>query len=166
MSLAGWKSILCLDMAGAEDLQLKRLYSFRPCRSLFIGHPLASSYLATNQRFATAQALRQSIHGFTIGLQTCKTNSTFAPAEDRIILDGRAAGLSWSAISARLGTTGKACQYRLVRGLGVPDPKVIQVGRRPPPAPAAPSRPILPPGDAVSWGAITRGTMLEGRPFT
>ena len=48
---------------------------------------------------------------------------TFTSAEDRIILDGRAAGLSWSAIGAQLGTTGKACQYRLARGLGVPDPK-------------------------------------------
>ena len=91
---------------------------------------------------------------------------TFTPDEDRIILDGRAAGLSWAAIGARIGTTGKACQYRLARGLGVPDPKVVQVGRRqPPPAPTAPSRPILPPGDPVSWSAITRGTLLEGCPF-
>ncbi len=54
---------------------------------------------------------------------------TFTSAEDRIILDGRAAGLSWSAIGARLGTTGKACQYRPMRGLQVPDPKPVQVGR-------------------------------------
>ena len=95
------------------------------------------------------------------------TGRAFTPVEDRTILDGRAAGLSWSAIGARLGTTGKACQYRLARGLGAPDPKPVQVGRKqPPPAPTAPSRPILPPGDAVSWGAITRGTVLQGRPFT
>ena len=57
------------------------------------------------------------------------TGRTFTAAEDRILLDGRAAGLSWSAIGARLGTTGKACQYRLARGLGVRDPKPVQVGR-------------------------------------
>ncbi len=95
------------------------------------------------------------------------TGRTFAPDEDRLILDGRAASLSWSAIGAQIGTTGKACQHRLARGLGVPDPKPLQVGRRQPsPAPAAPSRPILPSGDSISWGAITAGTMLDGRPFT
>ena len=83
-----------------------------------------------------------------------------------MILDGRAAGLSWSAIGAQIGTTGKSCQYRLARGLGVPDPKPVQVGRRqPPPAPTVPSRPILPPGDPVSWSAITAGTVLDGSSF-
>lgn len=28
-----------------------------------------------------------------------------------------------------------------------------------------PHRPVLPPGHEISWGAITRGTMLEGAPF-
>ena len=94
------------------------------------------------------------------------TSRTFTSAEDRIVLNGRAAGLSWSAIGAQIGTTGKACQYRLARGLGVPDPKPVQVGRRHPPSgPTVPSRPILAPGDPVSWSAITAGTVLDGSSF-
>ena len=92
---------------------------------------------------------------------------TFTPTEDRTIFDGRAAGLSWSAIGARLGTTGKACQYRLARGLGVPDPKPVQVGRS-----KARSdydkpedkgkRDTLEAGADASWRAIVAGTVLDG----
>ena len=90
---------------------------------------------------------------------------TFTAAEDRIILDGRAAGLSWSAIGAQLGTTGKACQYRLARGLCAPDPKPVQVGRskaRRDYDPPVQKRDALPPGDDASWRAITSGTVLDG----
>ena len=70
-------------------------------------------------------------------------------------------------IGAKHGTTGKGCAYRLTRRLRVPDPKPVQVGRRPvPPPPGPPSRAILPPGAPVNWHAITIGTSLEGRPFT
>ena len=60
------------------------------------------------------------------------TTRTYTPNEDQTILDGRAAGLSWGAIGSKIGTTGKACQYRLTHGLQVPDPKVVQVGRSKP----------------------------------
>ena len=95
------------------------------------------------------------------------TSRAFTAVEDRIILDGRAAGLSWSAIGARLGTTGKACQHRLARGLAVADPKVVQVGRS-----KARSdydkledkgkRDPMPAGADASWRAITSGTVLDG----
>ena len=38
------------------------------------------------------------------------TACAFTSAEDRIILDGRASGLSWLVIGSQIGTTGKACQ--------------------------------------------------------
>lgn len=92
------------------------------------------------------------------------TLRTFTGDEDRIILDGRAAGRSWTAIGTQLGTTGKACAYHLTRGLGVPDPKFVQVGRSKPQHPPLPAegRGPLRPGDPQTWGAITAGTVLEG----
>ena len=91
----------------------------------------------------------------------------FTPAEDRTILDGRAAGLSWAAIGKQLGTSGKACQYRLARGLDVPDPKPVQVGRskarsdydKPE---EKEKRDIMPAGADTTWRAITAGTVLDG----
>ena len=98
------------------------------------------------------------------------TGRAFTAAEDRIILDGRAAGLSWSAIGAQLGTTGKACQYRLARGLEVPDPKPVQVGRskarRDYDAPVQKQkREPMPAGADPSWRAITAGTVLDGNGY-
>ena len=94
----------------------------------------------------------------------------FTPAEDRIILDGRAAGLSWSAIGKRVGCSGKACEYRLSRGLGVPDPKPVQVGRsedrRSYDEPEEKQkRDAMPAGTEASWQAITAGTVLDGSAY-
>ena len=91
----------------------------------------------------------------------------FTAADDRTILDGRAAGLSWAAIGGQIGTTGKACQYRLARELQVPDPKPVQVGRsktrRDYDEPEErQKRDALAPGDDASWRAITAGTVLDG----
>ena len=98
------------------------------------------------------------------------TGRTFTPDEDRIILDGRAAGLSWSAIGSQIGTTGKACQYRLARGLQVPDPKPVQVGRSKArsdydPPEKKQKRDTLAAGDDASWRAITAGTVLDGSAY-
>ena len=92
---------------------------------------------------------------------------TFTAAEDRIILDSHAGGLSWSAVGARFCTTGKACQYRLARGLDVPDPKPVQVGRSKDrrdydPPEEKQKRDTLAAGDDASWRAITVGTVLDG----
>ena len=95
------------------------------------------------------------------------TARTFTPAEDRIILDGRAAGLSWPTIGKQVGTTGKACQYRLSRRLQVPDPKPVQVGRSKDrrdydePDERRKRDPLAAGADA-SWRAITAGTVLDG----
>ena len=89
---------------------------------------------------------------------------TFIPAEDRIILDSRAAGMSWDAIGEQIGTTGKACQHRLARGLTVPDPKPVQIGRskvqRDYDAPEEKQkRDALRAGDDAGWRPITAGTL-------
>ena len=94
-------------------------------------------------------------------------NRAFTPDEDRILLDGRAAGLSWSAIGSQIGTTGKACQHRLTRGLQVPDPKPVQVGRskaRHPPEEKQ-KRDTLAAGADATWQAITAGTVLDGSAY-
>ncbi|NPD68301.1 hypothetical protein HN018_19340 [Lichenicola cladoniae] len=96
---------------------------------------------------------------------------SFSAEQDRLIVDGRAAGRSWTDIARDIGSTGKACQYRLSRGLGLHDPKVVQVGRRKErrdyddPDEAQLKRPPLPAGDAATWQAITAGTLLDGRAF-
>ena len=96
---------------------------------------------------------------------------TFTADQDRAILVGRAAGLAWNAIGKQIGTTGKACHYRLARGMGVPDPKVVQVGRSKlrsdydDQAEAERKRPAMPAGNDASWRAITAGTVLDGRAF-
>ena len=94
----------------------------------------------------------------------------FTPAEDRAILDGRAAGLLWAAIGKQLSTSGKACQYRLARGLDVPDPKPVQVGRSK--ARSDYDKPkekkkwdIMPAGADATWRAITAGTVLKGSAY-
>ncbi len=85
-------------------------------------------------------------------------------------MSGRAAGLSWSAIGKRVGCNGKACAYRLSRGLQVPDPKPVQVGRsKPRSAYDKPEtkgrRDALPAGDDASWRARTADTLLDGRGY-
>ncbi len=77
----------------------------------------------------------------------------FTAAEDRLILDGRAAGLSWLVIGTRIGATERACQYRLSRGLQVPDPKPVQVGR---------SKPRHPPEEKQKRDAMPAVPMRPG----
>ena len=95
------------------------------------------------------------------------TARTFTAREDRLILDGRTAGLSWDAIGQQIGATGKACQYRLARGLQVPDPKPVQVGRSKPrhPPEEKQKRDAMPPGADATWQAITVGTVLDGSTY-
>ncbi|MGI4939601.1 MAG: hypothetical protein ACRYHQ_03350 [Janthinobacterium lividum] len=92
----------------------------------------------------------------------------YTAEDDPVILEGRAAGRSWQEIGKQIRTTGKACQYRLTRGLQVPDPKAIQVGRknpRRPPQDESKKRDALAPGADTSWQAITAGTVLEGSAY-
>ncbi|MGI4807446.1 MAG: hypothetical protein ACRYF2_04975 [Janthinobacterium lividum] len=94
----------------------------------------------------------------------------FTAREDRVLLDGRAAGLSWDVIGSQIGTTGKACHYRLTRGLQVPDPKPVQVGRTKARSDydtpdEDPKRLALPPGADATWQAITANTVLDGSAY-
>ena len=89
----------------------------------------------------------------------------FTPAEDRIIIAGRTAGLSWNAIGAQLGACGKTCQYRVARSLGMPDPKLVHQERSKierDPWEGRQRRDALPAGADASWRAITAGTVLDG----
>ncbi|MGI4797619.1 MAG: hypothetical protein ACRYG8_26955 [Janthinobacterium lividum] len=93
---------------------------------------------------------------------------TFTAEQDAILLEQRAAGRSWRDIGKLIGTTGKACQYRLARGLGVSDPKPVQVGRSKPrrePEETKEKRDACPPGADISWRTITAGTILDGSSY-
>ncbi|MGI4799563.1 MAG: hypothetical protein ACRYG8_37110 [Janthinobacterium lividum] len=95
-------------------------------------------------------------------------NRAFTAEQDRILLEQRAAGRSWRDIGKQIGTTGKACQYRLARGLGIPDPKPVQVGRsklRREPEEAKEKRDALPSGSDISWRTITIDTILQGSSY-
>ncbi|MGI4939913.1 MAG: hypothetical protein ACRYHQ_05010 [Janthinobacterium lividum] len=91
------------------------------------------------------------------------TGRTFTPAEDRILLDGWAAGLSWAVIGAKLGHDGQRVRLSPHAQPAGSGSELVQVRCRPV---LPPSRPILPPGAPVSRHAITIGTLLKSRPFT
>lgn len=95
-------------------------------------------------------------------------NRPFTAEQDHLLLEQRAAGRSWRDIGKLIGTTGKACQYRLARGLGVPDLKPAQVSKSKPcrePEKTKEKRDAFPPGSDTSWQAITAGTILEGSSY-
>lgn len=79
---------------------------------------------------------------------------------DKLLIALRAEGRSWGSIAALMGISRWSA---IERG--------NQVGARKPELPqgAADSgdsgRPPLPPGDPVSWGAITAGTVLAGAAY-
>lgn len=67
----------------------------------------------------------------------------------------RAEGVSWERIAAAFGIS----RWSVIRRgqlVGAHAPL------RPPPPPVDPTREALPAGHALSWGAITEGTLLEG----
>ena len=76
---------------------------------------------------------------------------------DNLLIALRAEGRSWGSIGALIGISRWSA---IERG--------TQIGARRPEIPREAAvagesgRPPLPPGDAVSWGAITAGTVLEG----
>lgn len=71
----------------------------------------------------------------------------------------RAAGMPWDVIATELGISRNAAIERGRRiGARLPPPEHV-------PEPEDPERPPLPPGHAVSWGAIVAGTCLEGAPY-
>lgn len=83
-------------------------------------------------------------------------NSAFAkrPAEQvaecRIWWDR---GLSAAEIGSRVGISGRAV-YQIADSYDFPERSEAEAGRT-----------ALPPGSSVSWGAITRGTVLEGMEY-
>jgi hypothetical protein len=83
----------------------------------------------------------------------------WTPAQDARIRRLRAEGTSWDVIAADLGLNRWAV---LTRGR--------RIGARLPAVPSGPraedlDREPLPAGDDRSWGALTKGTVLEGQPY-
>ncbi len=84
---------------------------------------------------------------------------TWSNAQDTQIRRLRAEGATWDGIAAVLG-----------RGVAMVRERGRRIGAlRPPPdhelPPEDPTREPLPAGDERSWGAITKGTVLEGEPY-
>ena len=87
------------------------------------------------------------------------TKARWTEAQDIQIKRMRAEGHLWDEIGAVLGMTRWTV---LERGR--------RIGARPPPADFVPpsidlTRDPLPAGDPLTWGAITKGTVMDGLPY-
>ena len=81
-------------------------------------------------------------------------------AQDITLRRLRIEGATWDAVAKALGLTRWTVIERARRlGVRMRLPREI-------PVIVDPDRPCLPPGDPVSWGAITRGTLLDGVPYS
>jgi hypothetical protein len=84
--------------------------------------------------------------------------------QDATILDGRENGVTWHALAAVL-KVGRNAVVERGRRLGIKPH--AQATPAPEPEPARRhDRGALPPGDPVSWAAITAGTTLEGEGYS
>ncbi|HEX3349926.1 MAG TPA: AsnC family protein [Acetobacteraceae bacterium] len=93
---------------------------------------------------------------------------TWSPELDYALRRMRLDGVSWDNIAHAFGVSRNSA---FTRG------RCLGFGNNPLPMPAAPrpalpavrvpviDRPPLPPGDPVTWGAITDGTLLEGATY-
>ena len=80
-------------------------------------------------------------------------------AQDTVIKRMRAECASWDCIAAAIGVTRWTVIERGRRlGARLPPPDFEQ-------PPEDPERPPLPPGHHDTWGAINKGTCLEGMPY-
>ena len=79
--------------------------------------------------------------------------------QDLTIKRLRAEGASWDIIAGAIGVTRWTVIERGRRvGARLPPPDFV-------PPPEDPERPALPPGHAATWGAIVKGTSLDGMPY-
>jgi hypothetical protein len=84
---------------------------------------------------------------------------TWTAAQDAQIRRLRAEGATWDGISQVIGRSAAAVRERGRRiGAIRPPPDFV-------PLPEDPQREPLPAGHERSWGAITRGTVLDGCPY-
>lgn len=79
---------------------------------------------------------------------------------DDIIRDGREAGTTWDGIAAQLGFTRYAIIER-AKAIGVWEAVAHRLREKQ--APRSPEP--MPAGHSESWGAITRGTWLDGQEY-
>lgn len=88
---------------------------------------------------------------------------TWTETADDTIRRMRAGGATWAAIGAMLGLSRNTIieRGRRIQAAGGP----IRVPRPTRPAEEDPNRAPLPAGHPISWGILTRGTILEGVPF-
>lgn len=84
-------------------------------------------------------------------------------AADATIRGMRADGATWAAIGQVLGLSRNTVieRGRRIHAAGGPAPAV----RPKPPAEEDPNRGALPAGHPLTWGMLTRGTLLEGVRF-
>ncbi|HEX7390894.1 MAG TPA: AsnC family protein [Acidiphilium sp.] len=82
---------------------------------------------------------------------------------DDTICRMRALGATWATIGAELGLSRNTIIARGRRIGAVGGPERLQRPPRPPED--DPNRPPLPAGHPITWGILTRGTILEGSPF-
>lgn len=82
---------------------------------------------------------------------------------DETIRRMRADGATWAAIAGVLGLSRNTIieRGRRIHAAGGP----VQVARPKPPPEEDPNRGALPAGHALTWGLLTRGTILEGTTF-
>jgi peptidoglycan/xylan/chitin deacetylase (PgdA/CDA1 family) len=86
------------------------------------------------------------------------TKLRWTEATDTRIRQLRAAGASWNAVAAAIGT-GRWSAIERGRRIGARAP--IHVA----PPPPDPAREALPAGHPLTWGAITAGTLLEATAY-
>lgn len=79
---------------------------------------------------------------------------------DDLIRERRAEGATWDGIAAELGHA----RWTTIERAKLIGAHSVRAGARAP-AEAARDRDALPPGDPITWGAITRGTILDGEPY-
>ena len=82
----------------------------------------------------------------------------WSDATDTLIRRLRADGASWDSIAAAIGTSRWSAIER-GRRIGARAP--VRVAAPPP----DPGREALPAGHRITWGAITRGTLLAGTAY-
>lgn len=88
----------------------------------------------------------------------------WTPPEDARLRRLRAEGTTWDGIALDLGL-GRSAVIERGRRLDARLPTPCQAAEKLARDLLDPRRPPMPPGDPVSWGAITDATWLAGEPY-
>jgi hypothetical protein len=86
---------------------------------------------------------------------------TWTASMDETLRQWRQTGATWDAIALGFGLGRETVRER-GRRIGAPGPEVAIMARL---ERERADRPPFPPGHEISWGLLTRGTVLEGDPY-